>query len=81
MKFRLIRTSSIQLNADEVFADYPHLANKVESVDNKTYINIEKADEFLELAKIAGEIVVGENFLKTNEPVIEIYDGCREWRD
>lgn len=81
MKFRLIRTSSIKFNADEVFADYPRLANKVDSVDGKTYINIEKADEFLELAKIAGEIVVGENFLKTNEPVIEIYDGRREWKD
>lgn len=80
MKFRLIKTSGVRLNICKDLADYPHLANKVESVDDKTYINIEKADEFLELAKIAGEIVVGENFLKTNEPVIEIYDGRREWR-
>lgn len=78
MKFRLINTHSIYCSADELLRDYPQLSDKVEIIDGKAYITIEKADEFMKLANFAGEIVVGKNFTSTNELFIEIYDGYRE---
>lgn len=78
MKFRLINTHSMYCSAEELLRDYPQLSDKVEITDGKAYITIEKADEFMKLSKFAGEIVVGEFFISTNEPFIEIYDGYRE---
>lgn len=76
MKFRLVTT--MRDTAGELLADYPQLADEVETVYDKAYINIEKADEFMELAKLTGEIVIGKDFVATHEPFIEIYDSYRE---
>lgn len=76
MKFRLITT--VEESVSGILTEYPQLKDKIEVVDEKAYITIEKVDDFMELAKLAGEIVVGEKFLSTNEPFIEIYDSYRE---
>lgn len=76
MKFRLVTTVEESVNG--ILAEYPQLKDKIEVVGEKAYITIEKVDDFMELAKLAGEIVVGEKFLSTNEPFIEIYDSYRE---
>ena len=78
MKFILINTHSMYCSAEELLRDYTQLSDKVEITDGKAYITIEKADEFMELAKLAGEIIVGGKHCITNEPFIEIYDGYRE---
>lgn len=76
MKFRLVTT--VEESVSGILAEYPQLKDKIEVVDEKAYITIKKVDDFMEFAKLAGEIVVGEKFLSTNEPFIEIYDSYRE---
>lgn len=76
MKFRLVTTNWI--SASEILRDYPQLINKIEVTDGNAYVTIERIEEFMELAKLAGEVVVGELFLDTGEPYIEIYDSYRE---
>lgn len=76
MKFRLVTTK--WTNANKILKDYPQLINKIEVTDGNAYITVERTEEFMELAKLAGEIVVGEVFLNTQEPYIEIYDSYRE---
>lgn len=76
MKFRLVTTN--WYSASEILVDYPQLTNKIEVTDGNAYVTIERAEEFMELAKLAGEVVVGEVFLDTEEPYIEIYDSYRE---
>lgn len=76
MKFRLVTTK--WTNASKILKDYPQLINKIEVTDGNAYITVERTEEFMELAKLAGEIVVGKVFLNTQEPYIEIYDSYRE---
>ena len=76
MKFRLVTTK--WTNANKILKDYPQLINKIEVTDGNAYITVERTEEFMELAKLAGEIVVGTVFLNTQEPYIEIYDSYRE---
>lgn len=76
MRFRLITTSII--DAESILTKYPQLKDKVEIVDGDAYVDVESAEELMELAKLSGEIVVGEDFIGTKEPFIEIYDGYRE---
>ena len=76
MKFRLVTTK--WTNASKILKDYPQLINKIEVTDGNAYITVERTEEFMELAKLAGEIVVGKVFLDTREPYIEIYDSYRE---
>ena len=76
MKFRLVTTK--WTNASKILKDYPQLINKIEVTDGNAYITVERTEEFMELAKLAGEIVVGTVFLNTQEPYIEIYDSYRE---
>lgn len=76
MRFRLITTSII--DAESILIKYPQLKDKVEIVDGDAYVDVESTEELMELAKIYGEIVVGEDFVGTKEPFIEIYDGYRE---
>ena len=76
MRFKLITT--LYNSASKILADYPQLTNKVEVVDDNAYITIDKVEKLMELTELAGEIVVGANFIGTHEPVIEIYDGYRE---
>lgn len=76
MRFRLITTSII--DAEPILIKYPQLKDKVEIVDGDAYVEVESAEELMELAKLSGEIVVGEDFIGTKEPFIEIYDGYRE---
>lgn len=76
MRFRLITTAII--DAEPILIEYPQLKDKVEIVDGDSYVDVESAEELMELAKLSGEIVVGEDFIGTKEPFIEIYDGYRE---
>ena len=76
MRFRLITTSII--DAEPIFIEYPQLKDKAEIVDGDAYVEVESTEELMELTKICGEIVVGEDFIGTKEPFIEIYDGYRE---
>ena len=76
MRFRLITTSII--DAEAILTEYPQLKDKVEIVDGDAYVEVESAEELMELAKLSGEIVVGEDFIGTKEPFVEIYDGYRE---
>jgi hypothetical protein len=76
MRFRLIATVTIDVEA--ILKEYPQLKDKVEIVDGDAYVDVESAEELMELAKLSGEIVVGEDFIGTKEPFIEIYDGYRE---
>ena len=76
MKFRLVTTK--WTNASEILKDYPQLIDKIEVTDGNAYIAVERAEDFMDLAKLAGEIVVGKVFLDTGEPYIEIYDSYRE---
>lgn len=76
MRFRLITTAII--DAEPILIEYPQLKDKVEIVDGDAYVDVESAEELMELAKLSGEIVVGEDFIGTKEPFIEIYDGYRE---
>lgn len=76
MRFRLITTSLI--DAEPILIEYPQLKGKVGIVDGDAYVDVESAEELMELAKLSGEIVVGEDFIGTKEPFIEIYDGYRE---
>ena len=76
MRFRLITTSII--DAEPILIKYPQLKDKVEIVDGDAYVEVESTEELMELAKLSGEIVVGEDFMGTKEPFIEIYDGYRE---
>jgi hypothetical protein len=76
MRFRLITTSII--DAEPILIKYPQLKDKVEIVDGDAYVEVESAEELMEFAKLSGEIVVGEDFIGTKEPFIEIYDGYRE---
>ena len=76
MRFRLITTSII--DAEPILIKYPQLKDKVEFVDGDAYVEVESTEELMELAKLSGEIVVGEDFIGTKEPFIEIYDGYRE---
>lgn len=76
MIFRLVTTKWI--SASEILKDYSQLINKIEIIDDNAYITVERAEEFMELAKLAGEVVVGGVFLDTEEPYIEIYDSYRE---
>lgn len=76
MRFRLITTSII--DAEPILIEYPQLKDKVEIVDGDAYVEVESTEELMELTKICGEIVVGEDFIGTKEPFIEIYDGYRE---
>lgn len=76
MRFRLIATVTIDVEA--ILTEYPQLKDKVEIVDGDAYVDVESAEELMELAKLSGEIVVGEDFIETKEPFIEIYDGYRE---
>jgi hypothetical protein len=76
LKFRLVTTE--WCSASEILVDYPQLTNKIEVTDGNAYVTIERAEEFMELVKLAGEVVVGEVFLDTGEPYIEIYDSYRE---
>ena len=76
MRFRLITTSII--DAEPILIEYPQLKDKVEIVDGDAYVEVESDEELMELTKICGEIVVGEDFIGTKEPFIEIYDGYRE---
>lgn len=76
MRFRLIATITIDVEA--ILKEYPQLKDKVEIVDGDAYVDVESAEELMELAKLSGEIVVGEDFIGTKEPFIEIYDGYRE---
>ena len=76
MRFRFITTSII--DAEPILIKYPQLKDKVEIVDGDAYVEVESTEELMELAKLSGEIVVGEDFIGTKEPFIEIYDGYRE---
>lgn len=76
MRFRLITTSII--DAEPILIKYPQLKDKVEIVDGDAYVEVESTEELMELAKLSGEIVVGEDFIGTKEPFIEICDGYRE---
>ena len=76
MRFRLITTSII--DAEHILIEYPQLKDKVEIVDGDAYVDVESAEELMEFTKLSGEIVVGEDFIGTKEPFIEIYDGYRE---
>ena len=76
MRFRLITTSII--DAEPILTKYPQLKDKVEIVDGYAYVEVERTEELMELAKIYGEIVVGGDFIGTEEPFIEIYDSYRE---
>ena len=76
MRFRLITTSII--DAEPILIKYPQLKDKVEVEDGDAYVEVESTEELMELAKLSGEIVVGEDFIGTKEPFIEIYDGYRE---
>ena len=76
MRFRLITTSII--DAEPILIKYPQLKDKVEIVDGDAYVEVESAEELMEFAKLSGEIVVGEDFIGTKEPFIEIYDVYRE---
>lgn len=76
MRFRLITTSII--DAEPILIKYSQLKDKVEIVDGDAYVEVESTEELMELAKLSGEIVVGEDFIGTKEPFIEIYDGYRE---
>lgn len=76
MRFRLIATVTIDVEA--ILTEYPQLKDKVEIVDGDAYVDVESPEELMELAKLSGEIVVGEDFIGTKEPFIEIYDGYRE---
>lgn len=76
MRFRLITTSII--DAEPILIEYPQLKDKVEIVDGDAYVDVESAEDLMELTKLSGEIVVGEDFIGTKEPFIEIYDGYRE---
>lgn len=76
MRFRLIATVTIDVEA--ILTEYPQLKDKVEIVDGDAYVDVESAEELMELAKLSGAIVVGEDFIGTKEPFIEIYDGYRE---
>lgn len=76
MRFRLITTSII--DAEPILIKYPQLKDKVEIVDGDAYVDVESAEDFMEFIKLSGEIVVGEDFIGTKEPFIEIYDGYRE---
>lgn len=76
MRFRLIATVTIDVEA--ILTEYPQLKDKVEIVDGDAYVDVESAEELMELAKLSGEIVVGEDFIGAKEPFIEIYDGYRE---
>jgi len=76
MRFRLITTSII--DAESILTKYPQLKDKVEIVDGDAYVDVESAEDFMEFIKLSGEIVVGEDFIGTKEPFIEIYDGYRE---
>lgn len=76
MRFRLITTSII--DAEPILIKYPQLKDKVEIVDGDAYVEVESTEELMELAKLSGEIVVGEDFIGAKEPFIEIYDGYRE---
>ena len=71
MRFRLIATVTIDVEA--ILTEYPQLKDKVEIVDGDAYVDVESAEELMELAKLSGEIVVGEDFIGTKEPFIEIY--------
>ena len=70
-------TTSI-IDAEPILIKYPQLKDKVEIVDGDAYVEVESAEELMEFAKLSGEIVVGEDFIGTKEPFIEIYDGYRE---
>lgn len=76
MRFRLITTAII--DAEAILIEYPQLKDKVEIVDGDAYVDVESPEELMEFAKLSGEIVVGEDFIGTKEPFIEIYDGYRE---
>lgn len=76
MRFRLITTSII--DAEAILIGYPQLKDKVEIVDGDAYVDVESTEELMEFTKLSGEIVVGEDFIGTKEPFIEIYDGYRE---
>lgn len=76
MRFRLITTAII--DAEAILIEYPQLKDKVEIVDGDAYVDVESAEELMEFTKLSGEIVVGEDFIGTKEPFIEIYDGYRE---
>ena len=76
MRFRLIATVTIDVEA--ILTEYPQLKDKVEIVDGDAYVDVESAEELMEFTKLSGEIVVGEDFIGTKEPFIEIYDGYRE---
>lgn len=76
MRFRLITTSII--DAEAILIEYPQLKDKVEIVDGDAYVDVESTEELMEFTKLSGEIVVGEDFIGTKEPFIEIYDGYRE---
>lgn len=76
MRFRLITTSII--DAEPILIEYPQLKDKVEIVDGDAYVDVESTEELMEFTKLSGEIVVGEDFIGTKEPFIEIYDGYRE---
>ena len=49
MKFRLVTTK--WTNASKILKDYPQLINKIEVTDGNAYITVERAEEFMELAK------------------------------
>ena len=76
MRFRLITTSII--DAESILTKYLQLKDKVEIVNGDAYVDVESAEDFMEFIKLSGEIVVGEDFIGTKEPFIEIYDGYRE---
>lgn len=76
MRFRLIATASIY--EESILIKYPKLKDKVEIVDGDAYADVESAEELMEFTKLSGEIVVGEDFIGTKEPFIEIYDDYRE---
>lgn len=59
MRFRLITTSII--DAEPILIKYPQLKDKVEIVDGDAYVEVESTEELMELAKLSGEIVVGED--------------------
>ena len=76
MRFRL-RTTSL-IDAEPILIEYPQLKDKVEIVDEDACVDVESTEELMEFTKLSGEIVVGEDFIGTKEPFIEIYDGYRE---
>ena len=76
MRFRLIATSIIY--EESILIKYPQLKDKVEIVDGDAYVDVESTEELMEFTKLSGEIVVGEDFIGTKEPFIEIYDDYRE---